>query len=232
MPRTAELVVVGGGVSGAATAFHAARAGLRPLIVEARPALCTLTTPVATGAFRLQFDNPEEIALIRESVDLFLHFAERTGQTDHDPAVRQQGYLFATTDPDKAAWQRSLVERQHGWGLADVELLDGDEVRKRFPFVAPEVVQARFRAGDGFLDPKELTLGFVKGSRADVALDTRVTGFMHKGGRLTGVETSRGTIACERAVIACGPLSGGVAGLAGVELPVETVRRHKLVFAD
>ena len=154
LPRTAELVVIGGGVAGAATAFHAARAGLRPVIVEARPALCTLTTPVATGAFRLQFDNPEEIALIRESVELFLHFAERTGQTDHDPDVRQQGYLFATTSEEKASWQRSLVERQHGWGLDDVEVLEGDEVRRRFPFVAPEVVQARFRAGDGFLDPK------------------------------------------------------------------------------
>src|SRR3954468_12492708 len=94
LPRNADLVVVGGGVVGAATAFHASRAGMRPVIVEARPALCTLTTPVATGAFRLQFDNPEEIGLVRESVELFLHFPDATGQREHDPAVRQQGYLF------------------------------------------------------------------------------------------------------------------------------------------
>ena len=48
-------------------------------------------------------------------------------------------------------------------------MLDGDEVRRRFPFVAPEVIQARFRAGDGFLDPKQLTLGLAKASRAPVA---------------------------------------------------------------
>lgn len=232
VPRTADLVVIGGGVVGAATAFHAARAGLRPVILEARPALCTLTTPVATGAFRLQFDNPEEIALVRESVELFSNFASVTGQTGHDPGVRRQGYLFATTSPERAAWQRQLVERQRGWGLDDVEVLDGDEVRRRFPFVGPEVVQARFRADDGFLDPKQLTLGLAKASGAAIAVGTGVTGFALEGERLRGVETSRGPVACERAVVACGPLSGEVARLAGVELPVETVRRHKLVFAE
>jgi sarcosine oxidase subunit beta len=231
-PRTADLVVIGGGVVGAATAFHAARAGLHPLLVEARPALCTLTTPLATGAFRLQFDNPEEIGLVRESVELFLHFAEVTGQREHDPAVRQQGYLWATTSEERAEWQRSLAERQHAWGLTDVEVIDGDHVRRRFPFVGPEVVQARFRGGDGFLDPRELTLGLAAASAAPVVVDTRVTGFRVDGGRLVGLATSRGDIACARAVIACGPLSGQVARLAGVELPVETVRRHKLVVPD
>src|SRR5438876_5400285 len=96
VPRTAELVVIGGGVVGAATAFHAARAGFRPVIVEARGALCTLTTPKATGAFRLQFDNREELELVRESVELFLNFAEATGQREHDLGIRQQGYLWLT----------------------------------------------------------------------------------------------------------------------------------------
>jgi sarcosine oxidase subunit beta len=225
-------VVIGGGIVGAATAFHAARAGIRPTLVEARPALCTLTTPVATGAFRLQFDNPEEIELVRESVDLFLHFAEATGQRGHDPAVRQQGYLWATTSEERAGWQRALVERQHAWGLADVEVLPGEEARRRFPFLAPEVVQARFRAGDGFLDPRAVTLGLAAASGASIVVDTPVTGFLVRGGRLAGVVTHRGDIACERAVVACGPLSGEVARLAGVELPVETVRRHKLVLPE
>src|SRR5579871_496668 len=93
-PPHAELVIIGGGIVGAATAFHAARAGLRPLLLERRPALCSLTTAAATGAFRLQFDNRTELDLVRESVDLFLHFAAVTGQTAFDPRVRQRGYLW------------------------------------------------------------------------------------------------------------------------------------------
>src|SRR5215472_8369904 len=76
VPSSADIVVIGGGIVGCATAFYASRAGLDVVLLEKRTALCTLTTPVSTGAFRLQFDNPEEIALVRESIELFDHFAE------------------------------------------------------------------------------------------------------------------------------------------------------------
>jgi sarcosine oxidase subunit beta len=231
-PRTAELVVVGGGVIGAATAFHAARAGFKPVILEARPALCTLTTPVAAGAFRLQFDNREEFELVRESVELFLSFAEATSQRCYDLRLRQQGYLWLTKTADGAGRQRELVARQHSWGLTDVELLPGDVARARFPFVAGDVLQARFRAGDGFLDTRALTLGLAAGSRAPVVPNCRVLGFDLRGDRLVGVRTTNGSIECDRAVIAAGPLSGPLARSAGVQLPVVAVRRHKLVMPE
>src|SRR5690348_830361 len=93
-PPTADLVVVGAGVVGCATAFRAARAGLRTVVVDARPRPATLTTPAATGAFRLQFDNPEEIALVREGIELYTAFAERAGLPGYDLGIRPQGYLF------------------------------------------------------------------------------------------------------------------------------------------
>lgn len=227
-PRTADLVVIGGGVVGAATAFHAARAGLRTVIVEARPALCTLTTPVSAGAFRLQFDDLEELTLVRESAELFLDFEERTGQRRYGPGLRQQGYLWLATSDDTAARQRDLVATLHGWGQTDVEVLDGDEVRRRFPWVGPEVIQARFRGGDGFVDTKGLTYGLAEGSGAGVVVGCPVTGFAIRGDRLAGVETAGGSISAGATVIACGPLSGPVARLAGLELPVVTIRRQKL----
>jgi sarcosine oxidase subunit beta len=231
-PRTAELVVIGGGIVGAATAFYAARAGIRSVLVESRPALCTLTTPVSTGAFRLQFSTEEELRLVEESVELFQNFAEVTGQREYDPEIRAQGYLWLTRSPERAAGQRELVERQHGWGVTDIELLDGDEVRRRFPYVAEDVLQARFRAGDGFIDTRAVTMGLATASGATVVTGCRTQGFDIAGGRLRGVRTSGGTIATERTVIACGPLSGRVAAWAEVDLPIETVRRHKLVMPD
>lgn len=232
LPAAADLVIIGGGIVGAASAFFAARAGLRPLLLERRPALCTLTTAAATGAFRLQFDNAEELALVRESVEVFLNFAAVTGQTAYDPMVRQQGYLWLATEAETAARQRALVAMQHGWGQTDIELLDGDEVRYRFPYVAANVAQARFRQGDGFLEPKRIAMGFAAGSGAPVAVNCGVTGFRVSGGRLVGVETTRGTVATEAAVIACGPLSGLLADVAGVRLPIAAVRRQKVILPD
>jgi len=231
-PTTADVVVVGGGVIGAATAFYAARAGLRPLLVERRAAPCTLTTPVATGAFRLQFDNREELELVRRSVALFLNFAEITRQQHYDLALQQQGYLWLTTNSDEAVRQRALVDRQHGWGQIDIELLTGDEARYRFPYVGEAVIQARYRADDGFLDPKALTMGLLSASSADVVVNCGVSGFLVQGGRLMGVETVRGSIRTETAIIAAGPFSGVLAATAGIVAPITTVRRQKVIMPE
>src|SRR3954464_2660742 len=93
-PRTADLVIVGGGIVGCATAFFATAAGLDVVVLDARPQLATLTTPASTGAFRLQFDNAEEIALVREGVELFESFPERSGIAGYDIALQRNGYLF------------------------------------------------------------------------------------------------------------------------------------------
>lgn len=229
-PASAELIIIGGGVVGAATAFHAARAGIRPLLVEARPALCTLTTPVAAGAFRLQFDNLEELTLVRESAELFLNFEEVTGQDRYRLDLRLQGYLWLTTDAAMADRQRELVGLQHSWGQTDVELLAGDEVRRQFLYVGENVLQARWRAGDGFLNTKELTFGLAHASEAEVLVDCRAMGFVTAGERLSAVRTTKGLILTDSVVVAAGPLSGPLAAAAGIGLPVVTVRRQKLIL--
>ncbi len=232
LPRTADLVVIGGGIVGAATAFHASRAGLDVVVLERKPALCALTTAAAAGGFRLQLDDEEEYRLISESVDLYLHFEEATGQGRHDASVRQQGYLWATTSEDGAARQRELVDRQRSWGLGDVELLAGDEARTRFPFLDPAVRQARFRAGDGLIDPKAVTFGFAEGSEAAFVTRCAVERVEPTPAGSVAVRTSLGDVDAGAAVIAAGPFSGVVAGSAGVALPVTMVRRQKLVLPD
>lgn len=230
LPPAADLVIIGGGVVGAATAFYAARAGLRPLLLEQRARLCTLTTPASTGAFRLQFDNAEELNLVRRSVDLFLNFADITGQDTYDLDIRCQGYLFLTSSAEGMERQRRQVKALHAWGQTDVELLDGEEIRTRFPFVGNAVRQARFRSGDGFLDPKQLTIGLAAASGARVLTNCEACSFRTKGNRLIGVDTSRGTVQTDTAIIAAGPFSGVLAAEAGVHLPVATVLRQKVVM--
>jgi sarcosine oxidase subunit beta len=232
LPTSADLVVIGGGIVGAATAFFASRAGLSVVLLEKRPALCTLTTPVSTGAFRLQFDNPEEVALVREGIDLFEHFAEVAELDGYDLGIRQQGYLFCATSDAGAQHQRHFVEALHGWGVSDVELLSGDEARYRFPYLSPRIIQSRFRGGDGWLDPKRLTFGYARASGARVCLDTPAIGFVTRGDRVTGVQTPRGSIACAHAVVATGPFAAPVAALAGLTLDLRPTIRHKLVIPE
>jgi sarcosine oxidase, subunit beta len=182
---------------------------------------------VATGAFRLQFDNPEEIALVRESVDFFDHLQRRV-----DLGLRHQGYLFVARTEQGAQMQAELVRSQRQWGLTDVDVLDGAEARRRFPYLAPDIVNARFRQGDGWLEPRRLALELARQSDARFRTDETVTGFLWRGDRVGGVTTTAEAIEADTVVIAAGPLSGLVAKLAGLDLPVATVRRHKLIVPD
>ncbi|MFN8525621.1 MAG: FAD-dependent oxidoreductase [Chloroflexota bacterium] len=231
-PAAADLVVIGGGIVGAATAFYAQRAGLRTVLLEARPSLATLTTPVSTGAFRLQFDNPDEIRLVRKGIDLFTSFAQQTGLDDYDIGLQVQGYLFCTTSEAGARRQREWVESQHTWGLSDVEILSGDEARYRFPHISPAIVQARFRAGDGWLKPRRVALGLAAASEATICLSSPVVGIQVSANRVTAVETSRGTIACSAVVNAAGPFSGKITELTGQRYDIRPRRRMKLVMPD
>lgn len=244
-PPTADLVIIGGGIIGCASALFAARAGLRTVVVERRAALGTLTTPASTGAFRLQFDNPEEIDLVREAVELFDGFGERTGLDGWDLGLRHGGYLFCSLTDATVERARDLVRRQHGWGLTDVELLTGDEARARWPWLSPDVRGARYRAGDGWLDVKALTIGYATaashagripgaagGGGATYVTRADAIGITVEGDRVTGVETSRGTIATDRVLVATGPFTALTAALAGVELEVAPTRRQKLVVPE
>ena len=79
---------------------------------------------------------------------------------------------------------------------------------------------------------EHITFGLAEGSGADVLPNHAVTGFDIRGGRLRGVRTAAGTIATDAAVIATGPLSGPLAALAGLSLPLVTVTRQKLILPE
>ncbi len=244
-PSTADVVVIGGGIIGCATAFFAARAGLRIVVLDRRAALGTLTTPASTGAFRLQFDNLEEIAVVREGVDLFDTFAERTGLDGWDLGLRHGGYLFCSLTDATLDRSRRLVERQREWGLTDVELLSGDEARVRWPWLSPDVRGARYRADDGWLDVKRLTAGYATAaSNADRIPDafagggaifvTRagVTAIRTDGDQVVGVSTTRGAVDASRVIVAAGPFLAHVAAMAGVAIELRPTSRQKLIIPD
>jgi len=247
LPRTADVVVVGGGVAGCATAFFAALSGLDVLVLERRPALATLTTAASTGAFRLQFDNPDEIALVREGIELFDDFGSRRGLEGWDLRLRHGGYLFCSLTPETVDRAGRLVERQRAWGLTDVELLSGDEARRRWPYLSDAVVGARYRAADGWLDVKRLAIGYaaaaaapprapgaIGSGSASFCAATEVHGFAMSadGSAIRGVRTSRGDVASEAVVVAAGPFAAQVAALAGTQIALEPTRRQKLVIPD
>jgi sarcosine oxidase subunit beta len=230
--RTADAVVIGGGIVGTATAFWLSKAGLDTILVEARDGLSTLTTAASAECFRAQFTEPELVPLAKESIYFFEHFAENVGLVDWSIGLHQQGYLFITDDEAMIPDLEAAVAQHHKLGVTDSEVLSGKEVRSRFPFVSPKVVGATFRQKDGWLSCHEVTQGFAKGSTARFFLKTRATGILIDANGVSCVVTNRGRISTRVVVNAAGPFAGEIGRMVGLDLPLQPVRRQKAFISS
>ena len=129
--------------------------------------------------------------------------------------------------------QQEWVTLQHGWGLDDVEILPGDEVRYRFPHVGPAVLQARYRAEGRLAEAEGAHDGLrPRQRRHDLPGDPGQRVSCSRATASSASQTPRGTIACRDVVLAAGPFSGVVAQLAGLDLEMRPRRRMKLVIPD
>jgi sarcosine oxidase, subunit beta len=229
LPTTADIVVIGGGVMGASTAYHLAQRGQKNVVLlEKQPFFGLGATGRCAGGIRYQFSTEVNVRLSQISLPMLERFEAETGQAID---LRWCGYLFLLTNEADAATFRQNVAMQNRLGVP-TEWLSGDDVRRRVPhLLADDVIAGTFHAGDGLADPNGVVNGYIAAARrlgVRAWTDTAVTGIETSGGQITAVQTDHGRIACPVVVNAAGPWAGLVSGLAGVELPITAVRRQML----
>jgi sarcosine oxidase subunit beta len=178
------------------------------------------------GGVRAQFATGINIRMSLYSIPFFAGFDEVMG---HPSGYRPQGYLFVATTPAHVEYLRRNHVLQTAAGLEAVRLLDAREVAAAAPEIRrDDILGGSFCATDGFVDPYSVMTGFIRKAMergARLLRDTAVTGIAVDTRGVTGVETSRGFIAGRTVVNAAGAWAGQVARLAGVDLPVEPLRR-------
>jgi glycine/D-amino acid oxidase-like deaminating enzyme len=224
-----QVVIIGAGVIGCSVAFHLARAGQRGICIVERESLPgSGSTSKANGGIRAQFTTETNLRMSLLSMQILDQLADEIGEP---PVYRKAGYLFVTGNTERLQAMARAVEFQQARGVT-VELLDADGVRARAPFVAGAVVGGTFGARDGFIDPGGLANFFLReATRAGVEIRYRaeVTALERERSGDLGVATTAGRVTAPVVVNAAGPYAGRVAGMLGVELPVEPVRRHILI---
>lgn len=229
LPRTADVVIIGGGVMGASTAYHLARRGCTNLVLlEREPFFGTGATGKNAGGIRHQFATEINIRLSLKSIAMLEHFEEEPG---YPIDLRFCGYLFLLTREEDVEAFRRNVALQRRLGVM-TEWLTHDEVARRLPQVrTDDVLAGTFYGRDGLADPAGVTQGYVNGARrlgAKLFTDVEVTGITVEGGRVRGVRTSRGDIATPVVVNAAGPWAALVGRMAGLDIPVQPIRRQIL----
>jgi len=230
--RTADAVVIGGGIVGTATAFWLSKAGMRVIVVEKRNGLSTLTTVGSVECFRTQFTEKAMAELVLPSVEMFENFKDVVGLPDIDIGITQQGYLFVTDDPAMVTDLEKAFARYAELGVPGSELLTESDLHKRFPFLAPDALAATFNNRDGWISTHETTYGFAKGAQdVQFFIRTQVTDLLVDGKGICGVKTDKGTLHTRLVVNCAGPYAGVVAKMAKrfiSEQPVSNCRlRHR-----
>ena len=233
MRHTADAVIIGGGCMGASTAFHLARRGITDVVlVEREPHLGSASTGRNAGGVRHQFAAEANVRLSLESIRAMERFRDEVGA---DLDFHQDGYLFLLSTEASVGAFRAGVELQRRLGV-DVDLLGPGDVARLAPGVAVDGVRAAtFCARDGIADPGGLTSGYAGAARragVEIALGVEATAVRTDRERVVGVETTAGTVATPAVVNAAGPWARIVGRMAGIDVPVEPLRRHIFIARD
>jgi len=230
MKSKAECIIIGGGVVGTAIAYYLAKGGMTDCVLVESDYLSSGATGRCGGGIRQQWSTEANTKLAIESVR---EFSTLEDELDADIEFLQGGYLvLAYTEEDEAQFEKN-VALQQGLGL-DVVKLTPDEIRERVvPQLNTEGVRmATYCPSDASANPFLTTHAYANAARrlgVQVELFTRVNRVLTDGGRVTGVETSRGTISAPLVVNVAGSHSVPIAKTAGVDLPITPCRRQILV---
>ncbi len=227
MARTAEIVIIGGGIVGSSIAYHLSEAGAKDVLVVERETRQGLgSTGKSMGGVRAQFSTAVNIQMSLYSIPFFANFEEATG---HPSGYKAHGYLFMATTAAHLEYLRANYERQAALGLKSVELLQPAEVAKIIPQArSDDILGGSFCPTDGFVDPHSVMTGFMaRAVENGVRLwrGTEVIGIELERGAVAAVRTSAGVVETRTVVNAAGPWAAKVARLAGFDLPVEPLRR-------
>ena len=220
LPNHASVVVVGGGVMGCSTIYHLAKQGVTDAILLERNQLTSGTTWHSAAQVRALRSTRNLTDLIRYSKSLYSELESETGQAT---GWINKGSLSIATNDDRMIHIKRQEALAQLYGV-EAQSISAGEAKERWPLMnADDVVGAVWSPDDGRVSPSDLCAALAKGARARGAKifeSTGVTGILTEGGKVVGIETSKGTIKCDAIALCTGLWSRESAELAGAEVPV------------
>jgi sarcosine oxidase subunit beta len=231
MEKTADVVIIGGGIVGLSIAYHLALKNAGKVVLLEKGQLGEGSTSRCVGGIRTQFSTEINIRFSLESLKTFEAFQEEFGIA---PEFRRIGYLFLTTTEQETEVFKENIRLQRKFGIP-VEYLNGEEIGSRWSYLrVDDVLGGTFCAWDGYAGPNEVLSGFASGAkRAGVRIHegTEVIGISTSKGRIRSVQTRDEEISTPVVVNAGGPYAASIGEMVGVKIPVKPLRRQIFITA-
>jgi len=229
MKTQARAVVIGGGVGGAAIVYWLTRMGWTDTVLVERSRVTSGSTFHSAGLVGQLRGSLSLTRMMINSVDLYRNLSTEVGM---ETGWHEVGSLRLASSQERM----EELTRQAAWAKTfglPLELVSADEAQRMFPPMTTDgVLGAAFLPTDGYIDPSQLTFAMVEGARrrgAEIYEETRVTAIEVEGGRVKGVVTDKGKIACELVVNAGGMFAPEIGRMAGVNVPLIPMAHEYLI---
>jgi glycine cleavage system aminomethyltransferase T/glycine/D-amino acid oxidase-like deaminating enzyme len=229
MRNWARAVVIGGGVGGCSILYWLARLGWEDVVLIERADLTSGSTFHSAGLVGQLRGSLSLTKMMMSSVELYRVLGEEVGL---ETGWHEVGSLRLGSSEERM----EELRRQAGWAKTfglPLELISAEEAQQLFPPMSTEgVLGAAYLPTDGYIDPSQLTFALAAGARrrgAEIATNTRVTAIQVEDGRVTGVETDRGSIETDVVVNAGGMFAPEIGRMAGVSVPLIPMAHEYLI---
>jgi glycine cleavage system aminomethyltransferase T/glycine/D-amino acid oxidase-like deaminating enzyme len=229
MQDRARAVVIGGGVGGASILYWLTKLGWDDVLLVERADLTSGSTFHSAGLVGQLRGSLSLTRMMMSSVELYRALADEVGL---ETGWHEVGSLRLASTEERM----EELARQAGWAKTfglPLELISPEDAAKLFPPMSADgVLGAAYLPTDGYIDPSQLTFALAEGARrggAEIATNTRVTAIGIEKGRVTGVETDKGSVEAEVVVNAGGMFAGEIGRLAGVNVPVIPMAHEYLI---
>jgi len=214
---TADVVIVGAGVNGLSTAFHLAKMGVKKIVVVERKHLAAGASGKSGALVRMHYTNEPETQLAVESFKYFTHWEDMVGG---HCGLKQVG-LLVFTPPEYHHHLEQNVAMHQRLGV-NTQIVAADDVRQIDADVwCGDVTHVAYEPESGYADPNATAFAFAQAAASrgvEFQLETTVTKVLTHEGRVTGVETSAGTIEAPVVFVAAGAWANQLLGPLGVDL--------------
>ncbi len=229
LPSRAEIVIIGGGIIGCSTAYHLAKEHKAEVVLLERAKLTSGSTFHAAGLVGQLRSSASITQLLKHSVELYGTLEAETGLAT---GWKQNGGLRLANNQERWTEIRRQATTAHSFGL-EMHLLSPKEARDLWPLMdVSDLVGAAFLPTDGQANPSDITQSLAKGARmhgARLFEGVTVTGIRVEDGRVRGVETDRGAVACDKLVNCGGQWAKAIGRLAGVSVPLQSMQHQYMV---
>lgn len=227
----ADVVIIGGGVIGAAAAYHLALRGVTDVVLLERDTLAAGSTSRSAGGVRLQFADELNIQIMKRSLPVFEQWeaviGEHVGYVS-PIALHQVGYLFLLDTSELVETFRGAVELQHSLGVETHWLTPAEAGELAPGIVTHDLLAATWNPREGHCSPEAVTHGFAAVAAAHgvrIEQGLAATGIRVEDGRIASVRTAAGEIATDTVICAAGAWSPEIGAMVGVDLPVRGEKR-------